>query len=184
MTDASPIGILNNIANSLLPIERLVTGAAYLMGLGFAIKALMTLKSHSESRGQSAGGGGNSMKEPLVYLLVAGMLVYFPTGFEVLMNTTFGYGNVLAYAPVNSSSPVLNSLFGSDSEVGYALSLFIQTIGVFAFVKGWVLIARSAGHGQQPGGAGKGLMHVFGGILAMNIIGTLEVINNTLYGVS
>ena len=77
---------------------------------------------------------------------------------------------------------MLDSLFGSGSALGSSLALLIQVIGVFAFVKGWVMIARSASQGQPPGGTGKGLMHVFGGILAMNIVATLQVVNNTIFG--
>lgn len=174
------IDVLTNIANSLIPVEKLITGAAYLIGIILIMKGIVVLKTHSESRGHS---GGHSMKECVVYFFVGGMLIYFPTGFEVLMNSTFGYANVLAYAPLNSQSPLLDSLFGADSMIGHSLALIIQVFGVYAFVKGWLIITKSAGSGgQSHGGMGKGMVHVFGGILAMNIIGTLQVVNNTLYG--
>ena len=180
---ASQVDILTNIATNMQSVDRLISGAAYLMGLGFAIKALMSLKELGESKtGMSQGKA--SLKEPLMYFLVASMLLYLPTGFAVLMNSTFGYSNVLAYAPINSNSSALNTLFGPDSAVGSSLAIIIQTIGLIAFVRGWVLIARAASQGSQPGGTGKGLTHVFGGILAMNIVGTLQIINNTLYGAS
>jgi len=163
-------------------VERLITGAAYLMGLAFAVKALMSLKELGESRAMMSGKA--SIKEPLIFFIVAAMLVYLPSGFQMLMNTTFGYSNVLAYAPVNSNNSTLDILFGQDSAVGASLAIIIQTIGLIAFVRGWVLIARSASSGQPPGGTGKGMVHVFGGILAMNIVGTLQIINNTLYGTS
>lgn len=121
-------------------------------------------------------------KEPITYLLVGAMLIYFPTTFSIFMQSTFGYQNILQYAPVNSGNSALNTLFGSGSVVGRPLTIIIQVIGLIAFVRGWVLIARAASSGGQPGATGKGLMHVFGGILAINIVGTLEMINNTLYG--
>jgi intracellular multiplication protein IcmC len=83
---------------------------------------------------------------------------------------------------VNSSNQALDTLFGSGSVVGRPLAIIIQVIGLIAFVRGWVLVARSASQGQPPGGTGKGLIHVFGGILAINIVGTINMINNTLYG--
>lgn len=175
--------ILINIANSLQPVQRLVSGAAYLIGLAFAFKAIHSLKVYGESRTMMSGN--TSLKEPLAYLLVAGILVYLPTGVQVILNTTFGnsqYAQILAYAPISSNSSILDTLFGQDSAVGESLAIIIQTIGLIAFVRGWVLIARSASQGQPPGGTGKGLIHVFGGILAMNIVGTLQIINNTLYG--
>jgi intracellular multiplication protein IcmC len=177
---SSNADILNNIASNLGSVERLITGAAYLMGISFAIKAMFALKQQGESR--SAMSQNSSMKEPIMYFLVAAVLLYFPTAFKILMNTTFGYSSVLAYAPVESQSKIISNAFGSNSEAGHALSMIIQTIGLIAFIRGWVMIAKSASQGQQPGGTAKGLMHVFGGILAMNIIGTLQVLDNTLYG--
>lgn len=177
----SQADILTNIANSLAPVERLITGGAYLMGCAFLFKAIYSLKVYGEARTMMSNSA--SVKEPMIYLFVGAILIYLPTGFEVFMQTTFGYQNVLQYAPVNSSNQVLDTLFGSASVVGRPLTMLIQVIGLIAFVRGWVLIARSASQGQPPGGTGKGLIHVFGGILAINIVGTIDMINNTLYGV-
>ncbi|KTD45442.1 IcmC (DotE) [Legionella quinlivanii] len=178
----SNASILNNLAANLLPVERLVTGAAYLIGIAFAFKAIYSLKVYGEARTMMSSN--TSIKEPAVYIMVAAILIYFPTGLDIMLNTTFGSSNILQYAPMDSQNQALDSLFGTGSAVGQSLSLLIQVIGVIAFVRGWVLIARSASQGQPPGGTGKGLMHVFGGILAMNIVATLEMINNTLYGTS
>lgn len=187
MSDAASTNLIDtisftNIYSSLISVEQLVTATAYLLGISFAVKALYSLKTLGESKAHQSGGSGG-VKEPLIYMLVAGMFIYFPTGFEVLMNSTFGYSQVLAYAPVTAGSSVMMTLFGASSDFGATLALFIQVIGVIAFVRGWVLVARAASTGQPPGGTGQGLMHVFGGIMAMNIIGTLQVINATLFGV-
>ncbi len=171
--------ILSNVANTLVPVQRLLTGAAYLIGLTFAFKAIYTLKVYGEARTMMSNSA--SIKEPVFYLIVAAVFVYFPTGYELVKNTAFGPdSNVLAY--VNTQNSALNTFLGPDSMVGTQLALIIQTIGLISFIRGWVLIARSAGQGQQPGGTGKGLIHIFGGVLAMNIVGTLQIINNTIYG--
>ena len=177
---ASQVNILTNLANSLVPVQRLITGGAYLMGCAFLFKAIYSLKVYGEARTMMSSN--TSVKEPVVYLMVGAIFIYFPTAFSMLMQSTFGYQNVLQYAPVNSSNQALDTLFGSGSAVGRPLSMLIQVIGLVAFVRGWVLIARSASQGQPPGGTGKGLVHVFGGILAINIVGTINMINNTLYG--
>ncbi|BCA94127.1 hypothetical protein TUM19329_04880 [Legionella antarctica] len=177
---ASQANLLTNISNSLAPVQRLITGGAYLIGCAFIFKAIYSLKVYGEARTMMSNSA--SVKEPIVYLMVGALLIYFPTGFAILMQTTFGYQNILQYAPVNSGNAALDTLFGSGSVVGKPLMMLIRVIGLIAFVRGWVLIARSASQGQPPGGTGKGLMHVFGGILAINIVGTLNMINNTLYG--
>lgn len=171
----SNVDIINNIAVTMIPIQHLVSGFSYILGLAFAFKAIATLKQYGESKTMMSSSA--NMKEPMIYLLVAAMCLYFPTALGIIINTAFGSqqgGNILA-TPVSNSS-----LFGST--VGRSLALIIQTIGGIAFVRGWVLIARASSQGQQPGGTGKGLVHIFGGILAMNIVLTLQVINNTLYG--
>ena len=176
------VNILTNIANSLIPVERLITGGAYLIGCAFLFKAVYSLKTYGEARTMMSSN--TSMKEPIVYLFVGALFIYFPSAFSTLMVSTFGYQNVLQYAPTGGNNTTLDTLFGSGSVVGRPLTIIIQVIGLVAFVRGWVLIARSASQGQPPGGTGKGLVHVFGGILAINIVGTIEMINNTLYGTS
>ena len=171
--------VLNNLAQSLQSVEKMLTGAAYLMGLAFALKAVMTLKSHGEQRSSM---GASSMKESGIYLLVAAMLLYYPTAFEVIMNSTFGYSTVLAYVPFNTSAPFLGSVLG-DNLVGTSLTTIIQVVGLVAFIRGWVLISRTS-QGQGAGNIGKGFMHVFGGVLTININGTLDVIQNTLAGIN
>ena len=175
----SQADILNNIANNLGPVQKLITGGAYVMGMMFAFKAMHTLRTYGESR--TMGQSHTSIKEPLIYLLVASVFIYFPTALQIVLMTTFGSSSILQYAPVASNNPSINILFGS-SAIGLPLTIIIQTVGLWAFVKGWVMIARSASGGQQPGGTGKGLVHVLGGVFAINIVQTINIINNTLYG--
>lgn len=177
---SSQVDIMANIAKSLLPIEKLITGAAYLIGLSFIFKAIHSLKIYGESRTMMSSN--TNFKEPMVYFIVGAILLYLPSGISMVLNTTFGTSTVLAYSAINSANPVLGTLFGPESQVGNSLALIIQVIGLIAFIRGWTMVAKSASQGQPPGGTGKGLMHVFGGILAMNIVGTLQIINNTLYG--
>jgi intracellular multiplication protein IcmC len=176
----SQANILNNLANSLGPVQKLITGTSYLIGCAFFLKSIYSLKIYGESRTMMSAN--SNIKEPLSYMFAGMMLIYFPSALSIIMESSFGYQNPLQYSPVNSNSAIIGGLFGSGSPVGRPLSMFIQVIGLVAFIRGWVLVARSASQGQPPGGTGKGLMHVFGGVCAINIIGTMEVINNTLYG--
>lgn len=173
--------ILRNLANNLLPVQTLLKGAAYVLGLTFAFKALYSLKVYGEQRTMMSSQ--TSVKEPLTYLFVSAVFLFLPTVMKMFLTSSFGSPNILAYAPINSSNKTMNALFGSQSEVGHSIALIIQTIGFVAFIRGWVMVARAAsqGGGQQTT-TGKGLMHVFGGILAINVVSTLQIVNNTLYG--
>ena len=172
--------VLVNLAQSLIPVENMLTGAAYIIGIYFAIKALLVLKANTESRSQAGGG----FTEPLMYFFVSVMLIYLPSSFSMVMDTTFGYSNVLQYAPNDSQMPLISSVFGQNNPMGNALTIIIQVVGLISYIRGWIILAKAGGAGQQPGNVGKGFTHVIAGVFAMNIIGTLQVINNTLYGTS
>lgn len=166
--------MLINLGESIDPIYRMVTGGAYLLGILFAFKALYQLKIYGELRTMMSSQ--TSLKEPLSYLLVAGIFIYLPTGFQMVMMSTFGYDNPLAY----SSWPSEGGIDLSPTAV--VVLRIVQLVGVIAFVRGWILMAKSSGQGG--GGAfGKGLVHVLGGVAAMNIVGAAVIVSNTL-GVS
>jgi intracellular multiplication protein IcmC len=112
----------------------------------------------------------HSLKGPLINFLVATALIYSPQMFATLMLTSFGYSSPLQYG---------GDIPGWADAGGKALIGLVQVIGVIAFIRGWLYIARLAGQGGQPGTFGKGLTHIIGGILAINIIGTKEVLFGT-----
>lgn len=175
---AENVDIFRNLARSLAPVQDLIFTVTFIMGLAFAFKAVYSLKVYGESRSMMASH--TSFKEPLIYFIVAVIFLYFDSGLRIMMATTFGDSSIWQYGPTTNSNKTINSLF--NGPIGPYLGLLMQTIGIIAFVHGWILIARAASQGQPPGGTGKGLMHVVGGILAMNIFRTLEIIQNTFYG--
>ena len=84
-----------------------------------------------------------------------------------------------SYNSLNLSS----TFFSNAGNISANVFLFVQVIGYVAFIRGWIIIAKSSSQGGgQHGSFGKGLMHVFGGVLGINIVQTLNVINNTLIG--
>lgn len=163
---------LNHLAGSVDQVYKMVTGAAYIIGCAFAFKALYSLKVYGELRTMMASQ--TSIKEPIMYLIVAAVFIYMPTAFDILMNTTFDESSIMSYDQLPSDLDL------TSTNGGIALLSILQLIGVIAFVRGWVLMARSQGQGSQPGTLGKGITHVFGGILLMNIVFTINVVYNTL----
>jgi intracellular multiplication protein IcmC len=172
----STTSILNNLVPSLQSIQYLLTGAAYIIGITFLIRGVMALKQLGEHRSQMSPH--HTIKEPVVFFLSGAMLLYLNTAINTFNMTVFGDTSILAYNQLNSSN------FTSQlASAGQGIILFVQVIGLIAFIRGWIIIAKGAtqsGHGQ--GGFGKGLMHIFGGIMAINIVATLNIITNTIYG--
>lgn len=175
--------ILDNIAGSLASIQTLIQYSSWIMGLTFLMKGVMALKHVGENKSHMSGAH-NTLKEPVFYLISGTMLAYLPTAIKVFLATIFGTNDILAYSGISSVNPVLNTLFGSSSQFGKNIVLFVQTFGLVAFIRGWLILARSGaqGGGHQQNTFGKALMHIVGGVLAINIVKTISIINATLYG--
>jgi intracellular multiplication protein IcmC len=175
MTDA--VQMLTNLANIQPNMYKLVTGAAYIIGLSFIFRALYHLKIYGELRTMMASQTG--LKEPIAYLFVGTMLLYLPTGFGTVMQTSFGYESVLAYSNWRLGGGM------AFTPGGRAILRLVQLMGVIAFVKGWVILAKSVGQGGAGQGntTGKALTHILGGVAGINIVGTANIISSTL-GVS
>lgn len=163
--------ILINISQSYPGLWRLATGGAYVLGFMMAFKAIYSLKVYGEARTMMSSQG--NLKAPIIYLLVSAALIYMPAMYHSLLLTTFGTAST---SPIDYASSA-SGLSPAAMKAFYGL---IQVSGLFAFIRGWIIISRSAEQGAQQNMFGKGLTHVLGGLLAINIIGTKDIIFSTL----
>ena len=160
------ITIIGNFSRSLFPVQKLITGGAYLLGILFCIQAISKFKQIGESRG---GGSQEKIMSPMVYLFFGAALLYIPTALNTLADTAFGTGNVLTYSHYNPSN-ILSSM-----------GLFVRTAGLLWFVRGCVLVTQASEPGAQDGP--KGLVFILAGILAMNFDNTIAMLNTLLSGI-
>lgn len=158
------ITIIGNISHSLYPIQHLITGGAYMLGVLFFITALTKLRKIADTRAQSPSH--EKMFAPMMYLLFGAFLLYLPSALNVAANTTFGAGNVLTYSSYNPSN-----IFSS-------MGLLIQTAGILWFVRGSVLVVQSSQPGTQQGP--KGLVFICAGVLAMNFDNTVNMLGSVM----
>jgi hypothetical protein len=156
------VTILGNISQSLYPVQRLIAGMAYLMGLIFFFIAFEKLK-------KIAGSGHSSQEKvlsPLLYLVFGAVLIYLPTALQVAANSAFGVGvvNVLSYGAQANSGSLYSSM-----------GLLIHTAGLIWFFRGCMLVVHSADAGEHHGV--KGLLFLCAGIISMNFEYTLTALN-------
>lgn len=156
--------MLINLSQSYSAIFKMVTAIAYVMGLSFLVMSIFSFKQYAESHNSMSGGG---LKAPLLYILVATVFLYLPSAIDTLMESTFGAKDTaLSYS--DSGDMVSMGI----QEAVFRLS---QIVGLIAFIRGWLILAQSAKQGAQPA-LGRALTHIIGGILAINIVGTKNVI--------
>lgn len=164
--------IFINISESLPAMWRMVTGAAYLLGVSFAARGVYQLRQYGELRAMMSTQ--TNLKGILTLFVVAAVFMYLPTAFDVMMATSFGYTS-----PLSALSYQGPSVGGLSEDAMTALIELVQFVGLISFVRGWLIVVKSAQPGSQ-GGIGKGITHIVGGILTINIVGTEQVLAATL----
>lgn len=81
----SSIGeIATNITGSFEGLARLITAAAYIAGIGFAMSAILKFKQHKDNPQQVTIG------TPIALLFIAAALIFLPTIFGIAGTTIFG----------------------------------------------------------------------------------------------
>ena len=162
MNSADLTLMLGNLSQSLLSVQRLITGLAYLLGLVFIFISLQKLKNVASSGGHSQ----EKIFSPMAYMLFGAALLFLPSAIKVMANSAFGVGNVLSYASYQPYNVI-------DS-----MGIIIVTMGVVWFIRGCVLLAHASQPGVQEGP--KGFMFVCAGVLAINFDNTVSMINTLM----
>ncbi len=160
--------ILGKLQEHIEPITKLIIATSYIMGFFFILSALMRLKDIGKSISASAAPDG--IRGSLVKLLIGIVLLYLPTTINVGVATFWGSSQILKYTTDSSGT------LGEAKEGAVAL---MKIIGYISFIRGLVLLNRASQSNAQPGNLGKGILHLVGGILSINIVWTLKIIQNT-----
>lgn len=94
---AATIGeIATGITESFGGISKLITGASYLAGIGFAMAAVMKFKAHKDNPTQIPVG------TPVALVFVSAALMFLPTVFTSSGKTVFGTGQQGSLSGVES----------------------------------------------------------------------------------
>lgn len=82
--DLSLSGVLSNLTGTFKPLAKLLTGGAFLGGLGFAFASLMKFKAHKDNPTQIPVG------TPIALFFIAVALLFLPTLFGAAGKSIFG----------------------------------------------------------------------------------------------
>lgn len=175
---ASPCA-LADVSTSLMSLKTGALGQVWVMlialsqiiGIGFAFSAIMKLKKFGQNSMMSTSHP--QLMGPIVHIFIASALLFLPLTLDSILNTFWGYdySSVKSYISTSGTS-------NWDAMIQPVI-LIIRIIGLIAFIRGWIILARTATEGAQPGTFGKAVTHIVGGVLAVNIVGTITVLQNT-----
>lgn len=168
--------VFNNISEQINPIKNFIIAISYGVGLGLCIIAVMKLKKYGTKTAYMHVE--SSLVGPFLQFFIGIALFYLPTFVETV-NITL-WNNAYVYnSPLNYTSQTSSTTFEEYIEPILGV---IQIIGMIAFIRGWVTLSKATNVGQQPGAVSKGLTHVIGGIMGINIYTVMEVFNQTFLG--
>jgi|GEM_PF-772598 intracellular multiplication protein IcmC len=163
-TNLSAVDMITNLVSQLPNIMSLITAIAYVTGMYFVFHGVMLLKQYGEMRTQMSGQ--HHLKGPVIFIIVGAMMLYLPSSVQVGLSTFWTEPNPYGY------------LQDQDQWAQFFKNIFmvVQLFGVIAFIRGLILLTHLGGHGGQQGTFGKGMTHIIGGILCINIYQFVQVV--------
>lgn len=162
------ITMLLTLDKSFPALMYMANGFAYLFGFGIIIKAIWDLKKYTLGVSMVAQ---NDIRPTLVHLAVGAALIFVPSTIKSLLATFYGTDVITGYTHLPDTTWQVAS---------NTLIIFMQFIGLVAVVRGLLHLYKAA-HGQsQQNGFTKGIIHLIGGVLSLNIIQTKDILYSTL----
>jgi len=160
--------VLNNLYDNIQPLIQLAVAVAYVSGFMLVLSALYKLRIYGEVRTMMPSHA--QMSGPAIQFVMGLFLLFLPTIINISVYTIWN-DNIMAYP--QSSDSVTKAVEG-------AIIGIIKLFGFVAVIRGVFSMAKSAHQGAQPGLFTKGLVHFVGGILAINVWGTVQTIGTSL----
>jgi intracellular multiplication protein IcmC len=170
---------VTNLTNAFHSLSLLITSVSFVAGMFFIVKGVMGFKVFATQTMASAQKG--EVTSHLVTIFIGAVLMYLPSTIDTSIGTLFPGETLDSRSPASD----LIGYAALTSNTNWALLApilvkYMDLIGLFAFVRGWFILAKTAHPGGgQPGQTGKGVIHIIAGILLMNIINTVNFIATT-----
>jgi intracellular multiplication protein IcmC len=167
--------MLANLEASFSNLQSLVVAISYVTGVALVVRGVMMYKIFGSQTMSSAQRG--EFAGPLVFIIVGSLLIYLPSTFQGSIQTVFGHTelgqakDLVAY----------QALEGGEKwqEISDIVVKYMKLIGLIAFVRGWIILSKMGHAGSQPGSIAKGIIHVIGGVLLINIVDTFNILATT-----
>lgn len=146
---------------------------AIMMGLGLFIGGMFQLKRYGEMRTMMS-----------TQMSISGPLMTLLSGIALLFLNTFIGTFLVSFWGAGADNPMsLNTSTSGWAQYIEPVIMLVRLVGVYAFMRGIVMAAKTGSHQGQQGTVGKVLVHLFAGILCVHIVGTINLIES-FFGLS
>lgn len=159
------------LSQNLPGVIKFLIAFAYVSGFWLIFSAMHELRIYGQMRTMMPTNVNFS--GPVARMAIGALLMFLPGTLDYSLYSLWGYGtsSVMSYPSdmPAGTEPVIRALIGLTRVIGY-----------IAFIRGFTILTRTTRQNAPPGITGKALMHIFGGIMAINIVGTINVLKTTL----
>lgn len=168
MIDAS--SMLGSFVQSFPGFETLLNLFVSLVGVVFTGMAIFKFIEVDK--------GTTRLATPVMYLLAGTALFNFGSSVDTFLQTMYGSStsvhNLMSYSASSSRLPE------QSAKMMQVLIMCIRLYGYYAFIKGWFIVKKIGdGTNGSDEAFGRAMVHMFGGVAAINIVGTLDAISST-----
>lgn len=162
------VQMLQNLQTQIPYFNVFLSWFAYVGGTYLIFGSVYRLKEYGEQRMQSSGH--TDLRKIMAGMFVGAALLYLPVTIETSMTTVFGSDTVTAYQQGST---------GWDDLLTTIISI-VQFVGAVAIVRGLFQLHKAGSAHAQPDNFTKGIVHIIGGIVALNIVGASHILFTTL----
>jgi intracellular multiplication protein IcmC len=166
---------LANLASAFSSIQQLLVAISYVSGIYFVYRGIGMYRIFANQTMGSAQRG--EFAGPLVFIVVGAILIYLPSTVDTSMQSLYGSSEVAGATDFLAYSSVAKD--ERWAQLTDVLMKYMKLIGLIAFIRGWFILSKMGNSGSQPGSMGKGVTHIIGGVLLMNIVETMNILAQT-----
>lgn len=153
--------------NHIGTIAIILNSISIMAGIGLVLSSLFMLKRYGEMRTMMSHQ--MTLMQPMAMMAGGILLLMLPTTLSTSLLAFWGTGNTSPLAYSGSTTHDLDVYIP-------VIDAFVRLIGVGAIIRAAFLLSRTGGQGGQPGTMSKGMLHLFGGILCLHIVGTARLV--------
>lgn len=173
--DQSGSGDIGNLPDILVAnlnlIATIMQTLAILIGLALFVGGMFQLKRYGEMRTMMSAQ--MSISGPLMMLFSGVAMLCSPLLMGTFLVSFWGPAGV-------TDLPYDGDTSSSWSQYIEPVLMMVRLVGVYAFMRGFVMASKTGSGHAQPGTTGKVLIHIFAGILCVHIMGTIQLVESIL----